>query len=397
MYAVQHFFRQIIEVFLKFEVVMNLIFKNEKKTNSMISNHYPSLADFLREHQGERHVAILQDFPDPDAISSAFAHKLISAEFNIDVDILYRGVISHQQNVALVKLLSINLTAYDASMDLTTYDGAVFIDNQGTTAKDLVSRLEAAGVKILMVIDHHEIQHLLNPEFSDIRKVGATATMYAHYLEDGLLEIDPSNQQHTLAATALMHGIITDTGSFIRAKNDDFQAAKFLSRFVDTQLLQEIMSQSRSKSALEVIQKAISSRTTIENFSISGVGYIRAEDRDTIPQAADFLLSEENVHTALVYGIVISENQEEDLIASLRTSKLTLDTDQFIKEVFGKNESGDYFGGGKEYAGGFAVPVGFLAGSFNEEYKNLKWQLFSKQVRHLILSKLGIEAAPIES
>jgi len=148
---------------------------------------------------------------------------------------------------------------------------------------------------------------------------------------------------------------------------------------------------------LEVIQIGFSSRTTIENFSISGVGYIRAEDRDTIPQAADFLLSEENVHTALVYGIVISENQEEDLIASLRTSKLTLDTDQFIKEVFGKNESGDYFGGGKEYAGGFAVPVGFLAGSFNEEYKNLKWQLFSKQVRHLILSKLGIEAAPIES
>ena len=43
---------------------------------------------------------------------------------------------------------------------------------------------------------------------------------------------------------------------------------------------------------------------TAESFSIAGVGYLRAEDRDGIPQAADFLVTEENIHTAVVYGIV---------------------------------------------------------------------------------------------
>ena len=53
---------------------------------------------------------MLQDFPDPDAISSAYTHQLISALFEIEVDIFYSGEISHQQNIALVKLLGIDLT-----------------------------------------------------------------------------------------------------------------------------------------------------------------------------------------------------------------------------------------------------------------------------------------------
>jgi nanoRNase/pAp phosphatase (c-di-AMP/oligoRNAs hydrolase) len=58
---------------------------------------------------------------------------------------------------------------------------------------------------------------------------------------------------------------------------------------------------------------------------------LRAGDRDAIPQAAEFFMKEENVHTAIVYGIIKDENQEEVLNGSLRTSKLTLDPDEFIK------------------------------------------------------------------
>jgi len=64
-----------------------------------------------------------------------------------------------------------------------------------------------------------------------------------------------------------------------------------------------------------------------------------------IPQAADFLLSEENVHRPFVYGIVTQEGGEETLVGSLRTSKLILDPDLFIKEVFGKDTTGRFYGG----------------------------------------------------
>src|SRR5206468_1605401 len=33
------------------------------------------MAQLLEAHRGERHIIVLQNYPDPDAISSAFAHQ----------------------------------------------------------------------------------------------------------------------------------------------------------------------------------------------------------------------------------------------------------------------------------------------------------------------------------
>ena len=103
-------------------------------------------------------------------------------------------------------------------------------------------------------------------------------------------------------------------------------------------------------------------------------------------------LSEENVHTVIVYGIVTSDEQEEMLIGSLRTSKITIDPDQFIKETFGRDEVGHFFGGGKPMAGGFEIPIGFLAGDSTEEFRDLKWQVYDQQIKQKIFAKIGIES-----
>jgi nanoRNase/pAp phosphatase (c-di-AMP/oligoRNAs hydrolase) len=221
--------------------------------------------------------------------------------------------------------------------------------------------------------------------------VGATATIYAEYLEDGALELSKSRKEHVIVATALMHGLITDTGNFIRAKPDDFRAAIFLSQLMDTDLLNQIMSQARSKQAMEIIRRALGNREIVDSFSISGIGYLRAEDRDAIPEAADFLLTEENVHTAIVYGIVTAEGREESLTGSMRTSKITLDPDDFLKDAFGRNAEGAFYGGGKEGAGGFEIPVGFLAGGQSEAYTNVKWQVYDSQAKQKLFDKIGVE------
>jgi nanoRNase/pAp phosphatase (c-di-AMP/oligoRNAs hydrolase) len=327
------------------------------------------IVEILKAHQGERHVVVLHEFPDPDAISSAFAHWLISAEFDIEVDIVYGGKISHQQNIALVRLLGIEPIPYDKSLNLGQYAGAVFVD-------------------------HHELQERLEPEFSDIRRTGSTATIYADYLEQGLVEMNKTHKEHVMVATALMHGLMTDTGGFIRANVDDFHAAGYLSQFRDADLLAQIMSQARSKQTMEVIRRALGNRVIAESFSVSGIGYLRVEDRDAIPQAADFLLTEENIHTALVYGIVTGDDQQEMLVGSMRTSKITLAPDSFIKDVFGKSAEGHYFGGGKEAAGGFEIPIGFLAGGHSEEYREAKWQVYDSQIKQKVFAKIGVEQKP---
>jgi nanoRNase/pAp phosphatase (c-di-AMP/oligoRNAs hydrolase) len=352
------------------------------------------IAETLEKHRGEKHLIVLHNYPDPDAISSAFAHKLISEAYDITVDIVYSGKITHGQNNTLVKLLGIDLIPYKTGMNLKEYQGAIFLDHQGTNANEIVKALEAAGVPVLIIVDHHEPQEAVKADLIDLQKTGSTATIYAHYLKQGLLTIQKGQKEHVAMATALMHGILTDTGGFIHADEEDFQSAAFLSRYSDPNLLEQIMNQTRSKQVMDVIMRALENRTVVENNSIAGIGYLRSEDRDAIPLAADFLVNEDNIHTAIVYGIVKDENQTEVLTGSLRTSKLIFDPDEFIKEVFGINSDGHFYGGGKHLAGGFNIPIEFLAGDLSENYKELKWQVFDTQVKSKIFNRIGVGHAP---
>src|SRR5690606_39582296 len=135
-------------------------------------------------HRGETHVATLPDYPDPDAISCALAYRLMAGRYDIDVDILYECRVSHQEYLALVQALEIEMTRFSDTLPLDRYDGAVFLDNQGTTTR-LTERLERARVPALAVFDLHAPQGVLRPQFADIRPVVASATYPISYLLRG--------------------------------------------------------------------------------------------------------------------------------------------------------------------------------------------------------------------
>ncbi|HMW01761.1 MAG TPA: bifunctional oligoribonuclease/PAP phosphatase NrnA [Acidobacteriota bacterium] len=348
------------------------------------------LMDLLAQHRGERHIVAIQNFPDPDAIASALAHQMLSAEFGITVDIVYDGFISHQENLALVQLLHIELLDYDENLDLGQYQASVFVDNQGTTT-GLTGKLKEAGVKPLVIVDHHERQGIIEAPFTDLRKVGATATIYTEYLKDSPIAFEKSNPQHVRLATALMHAVRSETNGMIRARDADFWAAGYLSNFVDQSLLSAILNVKRSKRVIDVIKAALESRIVRDNYSIAGVGYVRYEDRDAIPQAADFLLTEENIHTAVVYGIITKEGEREVIIGSLRTSKVTLNPDTFLKSALGKDTQGNFYGGGKYEAGGFEIPIGFLSGTYDDEFMRAKWKIYDSMVKRKLFEKIGVE------
>jgi nanoRNase/pAp phosphatase (c-di-AMP/oligoRNAs hydrolase) len=353
------------------------------------------LASILEAHRGERHAIVMQDYPDPDAISTAWAHKLIAARFGVECDIIYEGRISHQENLALVQLTELGMIRYTEGYNLEQYKGTVFVDNQGTTAT-LTDRFAAIGVKPVVIVDHHEIQDRIQAEFTDIRKIGATATIYTEYIREGLLELNKSDANHVKLATALMHGIRSETSGLIRARAEELEAASFLSRIADSSLLEDILSVKRSKIVMDVIRLALENRETRESYSISGVGFLRSEDRDSIPQAADFLMTEENVHTAIVYGIILKGDREM-VIGSMRTSKVTLNPDEFLKEALGTAETGRHYGGGRRGAGGFEIPIGFLAGIIDDELVRMKWRLYDELIKKKLLAKIGVPPPAIRS
>ena len=331
--------------------------------------------------------------PDPDAISSALAYREIARGFDIRADIVYDGLISHPENLALVNLLEIDLTPYTEGLPLDHYDAAVFVDNQGTTTR-LTTRLKEAGVPTLAVIDHHDAQDALDPVFADIRAVGAAATILVEYLEAGVfIEMDASNPAHANLATALMHGLYSETSGLVRAGRAEYRAAAYLSSFVDLDLLERVLCVQKSRGTMDVIQTALADRTIRAGFSLAGVGFVRWADRDAIPQAADFLLTEENVHTAIVYGIVTGEDGREVVSGSLRTTNATLGVDGFLKKALGKDVRGKPFGGGRARAGGFEIDLGFLAtGNGDKEEHLVKWQLFDKQIRRRIFYAAGLDS-----
>jgi nanoRNase/pAp phosphatase (c-di-AMP/oligoRNAs hydrolase) len=332
----------------------------------------------------------MQDFPDPDAISSGFAQQLISARFGITGDLLFEGRISHPQNQALVRLLNIPVVRAEEAAPLESYNACVFVDNQGSTSS-LSRRLLAAGVTPLLIVDHHEAQHAVEAQYSDLRDVGATATIYADYIQQGALELDRSNPEHVALATALMHGLVTDTNNFIKAREPDFQAAMFLSRYYNRELLEQVVKQSRSRHQMGLIHRALENRQVADGFSISGIGYLSSGERDAIAEAANFLMTEETVHTAIVYGIVSKDGGKESIVGSLRTEKTSLSPDQFLKDAFGKAENGNYYGGGRREAGGFEMPLGFLSdgGEADEDLRGLKWLVCDAQVRKKLMRATG--------
>ncbi|MDQ3387936.1 MAG: bifunctional oligoribonuclease/PAP phosphatase NrnA [Gemmatimonadota bacterium] len=354
------------------------------------SDRAAELADILAPRRGERHIVAIQDFPDPDAISSAMAYREIARRFGITADVVYDGQISHPQNLALVNLLDIELVRYTAQLQLAQYDAAVFVDNQGTTSH-LTPLLRAAGVHSLAIIDHHDPQDVLDPIFSDIRPVGAAATLMTEYLRSGkLLALDREEASHVQLATALMHGLHSETDGFVHAGEAEHHAASYLSRFVDEELLERILCVQKSRASMRVIESALASRNVRSGLSVAGVGYIRWADRDAIPQAADFLLQEENVHSVVVFGILHGDTEREVVSGSLRTSKATMAVDTFLKNALGADLRGEYYGGGRTRAGGFEIEVGFLGGEDGEE-RDLKWKLFDQKIRAKLFRAVGAE------
>lgn len=362
-----------------------------------------TLQTTLERHAGDRHLVLLQDFPDPDALACAWTYKLIAKQFDIQCDLVYAGTLSHQENIALVRLTGLPVQRWTLqiakSKDLSIYQGYVLLDSQGGTTQ-LLELVQAANIPPVVIIDHHSPQDDLHPEFADIRpQTRSTSTILTQYLQAGLLKLDGNNSEHVKCATALMHGLRSDTNRLMHAQEEDFLAAAFLSRFHDAQLLNAVLQSSRSRQVMDVIERSLRNRILENNFCIAGVGYLRYDYRDAIPQAADFLVTEENVHTAVVYGIVHDEDEDLELVVgSLRTNKLTLDPDEFIKEAFGQDNHGRFFGGGRAMAGGFEIPMGFLSG-FNEnpEYTQLKWQVFDAQIKQKLLRLVDPEEGVIRT
>lgn len=349
------------------------------------TNRSKDLHSTLSTAHGKNMLICIKGYPDPDNIASALALQWLARHHDIRTRIIHFEEISHYENRALVKKLDLEIEEYDpSSIDLADWQYFAVNDAQNP---ELPIKIPSS-CQLLVFVDHHKSLGTVQAGFVDIREYsGSTSAMYAEYLMEGEFKFEGLTTEQSKIATALMHGIRTDTDNFENAMPMDYRASEFLAKYMDKDLLHLISRQSIPAKTMDLTQIALQRKDIKGTFMFSGVGFVREEDRDGIGQCADYLLHREGIDTVIVYGIV----GNEVIDGSLRTRSHTLDPDRWIKDVFGQDQNGQFYGGGRKDKGGFQIPLGVFA---NCSDKELLWILIKKTIDELFYDKIGVDGKP---
>lgn len=297
---------------------------------------------------GEGKLAIIvHDNPDPDAISSAMGLKEIADSVGVKADIIYKGIIGHHENKAFVNLLDIEMD-HSKDFNASDYKKIALIESSAPGVNNLLPQ----GTKVSIVIDHHQANmEDVEAEYIDIRpNIGATATIMTKYLQE--LEIPIKTE----LATALLYGIKVDTNDFRRNTDPaDMTAAAFLFPLANNDILNRIETPSKSTESIDILGEAIKNRQVKGSYLISNVGTIR--DRDTLAQAADYLLTLEGITTTLVFGL-----GEDTIYISGRSRDDRINIGKILADAFGADKAG-----GHAMLAGAQIPLGVFSGTKDKQ------------------------------
>ncbi len=283
------------------------------------------------------HVYIqTHDFPDPDAIASAYGLSELLDIYGISSSICYRGGIERYSTNGMVKALGIEMTRIDSPDDLCPTDEIILVDSQ----KGNSNIIDTDGIEIIC-IDHHPTFTGAGYRFSDIRpEMGACATIIAGYYFDNDIPISRKS------ATALMYGIRMDTLGLSRGTSEeDIKAYGRLFKLADKDVLRSLEHCSISLMDLKAYANAINSIKVYNNISFANTG--RDCPEGLIASVSDFMLDLVEVDFSVVYSL-----KKDGIKLSVRSTG-RLDAGKITNSALKGMGTG---GGHASMAGGF-VPV----------------------------------------
>lgn len=289
------------------------------------------LVNLLRGHK-----VYLQthNFPDPDAISSAFGLQKFLEYYGVESTLCYVGSIDRFNTRKMMDTFGIEIYCYDDIHDMQEEDYIVNVDCQKPNA----NTTDLPGDEVACV-DHHPI--FIKTEdykYQDIRIVGACASIVASYFKESGVPIDVD------VATALAYGIKMDTDDFIRGTtNFDMEMMSFLFEYADWEKLNQMYNSTIEFQDLKAYGAAIEN---IEVFDYVGFTYIPFEcPNSLVAIISDFILSLDVVDVAIVYSV-----NSDGIKFSVRSERSDVDAGRLIYNALYGIGSG---GGHAAMAGGF--------------------------------------------
>lgn len=293
------------------------------------------LEELLREIHKEHVYIQTHNFPDPDAIASAYAMQNLLQARGISSTICYKGKIDRNSTEKLQELLRLEfLHIEDLESRLTDEDEVILVDAQ----KGNSNIINMTGDEIIC-IDHHPKNDKYPYRFSDIRpEVGACATIMAQYFFENDVPMSRS------VATALTYAIRIDTNNLSRGVSKlDFEMAYRMYDLCDYDTIHMLENSNLCFEDLVAYSKAIASIEVYDNISFADAG----AGCPVIANISDFMLALKEVSFSVVYA-----RREGGVQLSVRSEKPSLDAGKIVSKALAGLGSG---GGHAEMAGGFVT------------------------------------------
>lgn len=273
------------------------------------------------------------NFPDPDAIASAYGLQKLFEKENISSKICYEGRIDKLSAMKMLETFGVEMYSYNqlqSQMKETDYIICVDSQKHAGNIKDFIGNEVAS-------IDHHptfvDVEYL----YSDIRITGACSSLIAEYYQR--LGYIPDCD----TATALLYGIKMDTLQFTRGVTLlDIKMFEFLHPLCDQEKMLRMERNNMEFADLKAYGAAIDS---IKVYGREGICFIPFSCPDGLLGAvSDFILSLEEVDVAIVSAV-----RADGIKISVRSETAKVHAGKLIKKALENVGDG---GGHANMAGG---------------------------------------------
>lgn len=281
-----------------------------------------------------RHVYIqTHNFPDPDAIASAFGLQRLLMLHDIQSTLCYDGRIDKLSASKMLEAFQIQMLPYEQLRPgMAEEDYVIYADAQ----KHSGNTTDFVGDEVAC-IDHHPTFVPVEYRYQDIRLTGACATIIAQYFRQ--LGCRPDSG----TATALLYGLKMDTLQFTRGVTQlDIEMFAFLFPLCDQGLLARLERNNMEFSDLKAYGAAIESIEVYDKMGISDVPFPCPDALIAI--LSDFILTLHEVEIAVVFS-----HREDGIKFSVRSENPNVHAGHLVRDALRGYGDG---GGHAEMAGG---------------------------------------------
>lgn len=266
------------------------------------------LNDLIELCQGHLIYIQTHNFPDPDAIASAYGLQKLLELYGVESRLCYDGLIDKLSASKMLDAFHIQMLPYvQLVSDMQETDRIICVDSQ----KNSGNVTDFIGDEIAC-IDHHPTFVSIEYLYQDIRITGSCATLIAEYY------VLSGNEPDRDVATALLYGLKMDTLQFSRGVTElDIKMFGFLFPRCDQEKLADLERNNMEFTDLKAYGAAIESIELYEKVGFSCIPFSCPDALIAI--LSDFILSLIEVEVAVVFsfredGIKLSVRSEDSKI-----------------------------------------------------------------------------------